>query len=223
MAPVSETRNIQWQASASHCKGASLGGRRVCSPTSGLCRGVLASEERETSSFQHCRQRGRWQIHTIDRLLYDSRNVYEGSAPSRAITASGEKQLAIDFAQLMMAFGGQEGITIDVAIAAPTPRGAISSSPILRSRAVHRNIATGASTADLTTIALLMRAKASSVPPYCIASLLGIRTSSPQSTSGPRRFLGGYRKIGPILHRWSNVRRSQSHTIPSALSAATTS
>src|SRR6266403_984484 len=55
----------------------------------------------------------------IGRLLYDSRNVYEDQvrAVTGTIAAPGQKQLAIDFAQLTDGLRAEreQGITIDVA------------------------------------------------------------------------------------------------------------
>jgi sulfate adenylyltransferase subunit 1 len=118
----------------------------------------------------------------IGRLLYDSRNVYEDQV--RAVTGTmavpGQKQLAIDFAQLTDGLRAEreQGITIDVAyryfstlrrkfIIADTPG----------HEQYTRNMATGASTADLAIILIDARKGilTQSRRHAYIASLLGIR------------------------------------------------
>src|SRR5436309_5299848 len=93
----------------------------------------------------------------IGRLLYDSRNVYEDQI--RAVTgttlAPGQKQLPIDFAQLTDGLRAEreQGITIDVAyryFSTQRRKFIIADTP--GHEQYTRNMATGASTADLAII-----------------------------------------------------------------------
>ncbi|MCU1323817.1 MAG: cysN [Acidobacteriaceae bacterium] len=118
----------------------------------------------------------------IGRLLYDSRNVYEDQV--RAVTgktiAPGAKAPAIDFAQLTDGLRAEreQGITIDVAyrfFSTQRRKFIIADTP--GHEQYTRNMATGASTADLAIIlidarkGILTQSRRHSY----IASLLGIR------------------------------------------------
>jgi sulfate adenylyltransferase large subunit len=118
----------------------------------------------------------------IGRLLYDSRNVYEDQV--RAVTgtmaAPGQKQLAIDFAQLTDGLRAEreQGITIDVAyryFSTQRRKFIIADTP--GHEQYTRNMATGASTADLAIILIDARKGilTQSRRHAYIASLLGIR------------------------------------------------
>jgi sulfate adenylyltransferase large subunit len=118
----------------------------------------------------------------IGRLLYDSRNVYEDQV--RAVTgtmaAPGQKQLAIDFAQLTDGLRAEreQGITIDVAyryFSTQRRKFIIADTP--GHEQYTRNMATGASTADLAIILIDARKGilTQSRRHAFIASLLGIR------------------------------------------------
>jgi sulfate adenylyltransferase large subunit len=116
----------------------------------------------------------------IGRLLYDSRNVYDDQI--RAVTGiqSGQKQSGIDFALLTDGLRAEreQGITIDVAyrfFATQRRKFIIADTP--GHEQYTRNMATGASTADLAII--LIDARKGILPQSrrhaYIASLLGIR------------------------------------------------
>jgi sulfate adenylyltransferase large subunit len=118
----------------------------------------------------------------IGRLLYDSRNVYEDQvrAVTGTIATSGQKQLAIDFAQLTDGLRAEreQGITIDVAyryFSTQRRKFIIADTP--GHEQYTRNMATGASTADLAIIlidackGILTQSRRHAY----IASLLGIR------------------------------------------------
>jgi sulfate adenylyltransferase subunit 1 len=116
----------------------------------------------------------------IGRLLYDSRNVYEDQV--RAVTGlqAGQKQPTIDFALLTDGLRAEreQGITIDVAyryFATQRRKFIIADTP--GHEQYTRNMATGASTADLAII--LIDARKGILPQSrrhaYIASLLGIR------------------------------------------------
>jgi sulfate adenylyltransferase subunit 1 len=116
----------------------------------------------------------------IGRLLYDSRNVYEDQV--RAVTGlqAGAKQPTIDFALLTDGLRAEreQGITIDVAyryFATQRRKFIIADTP--GHEQYTRNMATGASTADLAII--LIDARKGILPQSrrhaYIASLLGIR------------------------------------------------
>jgi sulfate adenylyltransferase large subunit len=116
----------------------------------------------------------------IGRLLYDSRNVYEDQL--RAVTGKqpGQKLPTIDFALLTDGLRAEreQGITIDVAyrfFATQRRKFIIADSP--GHEQYTRNMATGASTADLSII--LIDARKGILPQSrrhaYIASLLGIR------------------------------------------------
>jgi sulfate adenylyltransferase subunit 1 len=118
----------------------------------------------------------------IGRLLYDSRNVYEDQvrAVTGPIAASGEKHLAIDFAQLTDGLRAEreQGITIDVAyryFSTQRRKFIIADTP--GHEQYTRNMATGASTADLAIILIDARKGilTQSRRHAYIASLLGIR------------------------------------------------
>jgi sulfate adenylyltransferase subunit 1 len=118
----------------------------------------------------------------IGRLLYDSRNVYEDQvrAVTGTITAPGQKQLAIDFAQLTDGLRAEreQGITIDVAyryFSTQRRKFIIADTP--GHEQYTRNMATGASTADLAIILIDARKGilTQSRRHAYIASLLGIR------------------------------------------------
>src|SRR5271154_5541806 len=118
----------------------------------------------------------------IGRLLYDSRNVYEDQV--RAVTgttiAPGQKQPAIDFAQLTDGLRAEreQGITIDVAyryFSTQRRKFIIADTP--GHEQYTRNMATGASTASLAIILIDARKGilTQSRRHAYIASLLGIR------------------------------------------------
>jgi sulfate adenylyltransferase large subunit len=118
----------------------------------------------------------------IGRLLYDSRNVYEDQV--RAVTgttiAPGQKQPTIDFAQLTDGLRAEreQGITIDVAyryFSTQRRKFIIADTP--GHEQYTRNMATGASTADLAIILIDARKGilTQSRRHAYIASLLGIR------------------------------------------------
>jgi sulfate adenylyltransferase large subunit len=118
----------------------------------------------------------------IGRLLYDSRNVYEDQV--RAVTnttiAPGQKQPTIDFAQLTDGLRAEreQGITIDVAyryFSTQQRKFIIADTP--GHEQYTRNMATGASTADLAIILIDARKGilTQSRRHAYIASLLGIR------------------------------------------------
>jgi sulfate adenylyltransferase subunit 1 len=118
----------------------------------------------------------------IGRLLYDSRNVYEDQvrAVTGSIAAPGQKQLAIDFAQLTDGLRAEreQGITIDVAyryFSTQRRKFIIADTP--GHEQYTRNMATGASTADLAIILIDARKGilTQSRRHAYIASLLGIR------------------------------------------------
>jgi sulfate adenylyltransferase subunit 1 len=118
----------------------------------------------------------------IGRLLYDSRNVYEDQvrAVTGTISVSGQKQAAIDFAQLTDGLRAEreQGITIDVAyryFSTQRRKFIIADTP--GHEQYTRNMATGSSTADLAIILIDAR---KGILTQCrrhayIASLLGIR------------------------------------------------
>jgi sulfate adenylyltransferase large subunit len=116
----------------------------------------------------------------IGRLLYDSRNVYEDQL--RAVTGKqfGQQKLGIDFALLTDGLRAEreQGITIDVAyrfFATQRRKFIIADTP--GHEQYTRNMATGASTADLAII--LIDARKGILPQSrrhaYIASLLGTR------------------------------------------------
>ena len=116
----------------------------------------------------------------IGRLLYDSRNVYEDQLRSVTGTQPGNKQPTIDFALLTDGLRAEreQGITIDVAyrfFATERRKFIIADTP--GHEQYTRNMATGASTADLAII--LIDARKGILPQSrrhaYIASLLGIR------------------------------------------------
>lgn len=116
----------------------------------------------------------------IGRLLYDSRNVYEDQV--RAVTGpqAGDRQPVIDFALLTDGLRAEreQGITIDVAYRYFSTRRRkfiIADTP--GHEQYTRNMATGASTADLAIILIDARKgiQVQSRRHAYIASLLGIR------------------------------------------------
>jgi sulfate adenylyltransferase subunit 1 len=118
----------------------------------------------------------------IGRLLYDSRNVYEDQirAVTETTVAPGQKRLVIDFAQLTDGLRAEreQGITIDVAyryFSTQRRKFIIADSP--GHEQYTRNMATGASTADLAIILVDARKGilTQSRRHAYIASLLGIR------------------------------------------------
>jgi sulfate adenylyltransferase large subunit len=118
----------------------------------------------------------------IGRLLYDSRNVYEDQvrAVTGKVTAPGQKQPAIDFAQLTDGLRAEreQGITIDVAyryFSTQRRKFIIADTP--GHEQYTRNMATGASTASLAIILIDARKGilTQSRRHAYIASLLGIR------------------------------------------------
>lgn len=118
----------------------------------------------------------------IGRLLYDSRNVYEDHvrAVTSTIASPGQKQPTIDFAQLTDGLRAEreQGITIDVAyryFSTQRRKFIIADTP--GHEQYTRNMATGASTADLAIILIDARkgVLTQSRRHAYIASLLGIR------------------------------------------------
>jgi sulfate adenylyltransferase subunit 1 len=116
----------------------------------------------------------------IGRLLYDSSNVYEDQLRCVTGTQPGNKQPVIDFALLTDGLRAEreQGITIDVAyrfFATQRRKFIIADTP--GHEQYTRNMATGASTADLAII--LIDARKGILPQSrrhaYIASLLGIR------------------------------------------------
>ncbi|HEY4356310.1 MAG TPA: sulfate adenylyltransferase subunit CysN [Acidobacteriaceae bacterium] len=116
----------------------------------------------------------------IGRLLYDSRNVYEDQVRAVTGTQASGKQPTIDFALLTDGLRAEreQGITIDVAyryFATQRRKFIIADTP--GHEQYTRNMATGASTADLAII--LIDARKGILPQSrrhaYIASLLGIR------------------------------------------------
>ena len=116
----------------------------------------------------------------IGRLLYDSRNVYEDQIRSVTGTQVGQKQPTIDFALLTDGLRAEreQGITIDVAyryFSTQRRKFIIADTP--GHEQYTRNMATGASTADLAIILIDARKGilTQSRRHAYIASLLGIR------------------------------------------------
>jgi sulfate adenylyltransferase large subunit len=116
----------------------------------------------------------------IGRLLYDSRNVYEDQVLAVTGTRVGQKQPTIDFAQLTDGLRAEreQGITIDVAyryFSTQRRKFIIADTP--GHEQYTRNMATGASTADLAIILIDARKGilTQSRRHAYIASLLGIR------------------------------------------------
>ncbi len=116
----------------------------------------------------------------IGRLLYDSRNVYEDHVRSVTKTQAGSAQSSIDFAQLTDGLRAEreQGITIDVAyryFSTERRKFIIADTP--GHEQYTRNMATGASTADVAII-LIDASKGiltQSRRHVYITSLLGIR------------------------------------------------
>src|SRR5258708_38699878 len=120
----------------------------------------------------------------IGRLLYDSQNVYEDHVRAVTKAASANVAAAIDFAQLTDGLRAEreQGITIDVAyryFSTTHRKFIIADTP--GHEQYTRNMATGASTADVAIILVDARAfaKAGGLLPQSrrhtyIASLLGI-------------------------------------------------
>ncbi|HEV2274909.1 MAG TPA: sulfate adenylyltransferase subunit CysN [Acidobacteriaceae bacterium] len=116
----------------------------------------------------------------IGRLLYDSRNVYEDHVRAVTRTTGGSAQASIDFAQLTDGLRAEreQGITIDVAyryFSTERRKFIIADTP--GHEQYTRNMATGASTADVAII-LLDASKGiltQSRRHVYITSLLGIR------------------------------------------------
>ena len=116
----------------------------------------------------------------IGRLLYDSRNVYEDQIRAITRTYAGHRQASIDFAQLTDGLRAEreQGITIDVAyryFSTQRRKFIIADTP--GHEQYTRNMATGASTADLAIILIDARKGilTQSRRHAYIASLLGIR------------------------------------------------
>ncbi len=116
----------------------------------------------------------------IGRLLYDSRNVYEDQIRAVTFHTGTSQKTSIDFAQLTDGLRAEreQGITIDVAyrfFATAKRKFIIADTP--GHEQYTRNMATGASTADLAII--LIDARKGILPQSrrhaFIASLLGIR------------------------------------------------
>ena len=116
----------------------------------------------------------------IGRLLYDSRNVYEDHVRAVTGTQAGDRQPTIDFALLTDGLRAEreQGITIDVAyryFSTQQRKFIIADTP--GHEQYTRNMATGASTADLAIILIDARKgiQVQSRRHAYIASLLGIR------------------------------------------------
>jgi sulfate adenylyltransferase large subunit len=116
----------------------------------------------------------------VGRLLYDSRNVYEDHVRAITATSAGQRQTAIDFALLTDGLRAEreQGITIDVAyryFSTQRRKFIIADTP--GHEQYTRNMATGASTADLAIILIDARkgVLTQSRRHAYIASLLGIR------------------------------------------------
>ena len=116
----------------------------------------------------------------IGRLLYDSRNVYEDQVRAVTGTPVGQRQPTIDFALLTDGLRAEreQGITIDVAyryFSTARRKFIIADTP--GHEQYTRNMATGASTADLAIILIDARKGilTQSRRHAYIASLLGIR------------------------------------------------
>ncbi len=118
----------------------------------------------------------------IGRLLYDSRNVYEDQvrAVTGVVVAAGQNKPSIDFAQLTDGLRAEreQGITIDVAyryFSTQRRKFIIADTP--GHEQYTRNMATGASTADVAIILIDARKGilTQSRRHAYIASLLGIR------------------------------------------------
>jgi sulfate adenylyltransferase large subunit len=116
----------------------------------------------------------------IGRLLYDSRNVYEDQVRAVTGVVAGSKKATIDFALLTDGLRAEreQGITIDVAyryFATQRRKFIIADTP--GHEQYTRNMATGASTADLAIILIDARKGilTQSRRHAYIASLLGIR------------------------------------------------
>jgi sulfate adenylyltransferase large subunit len=118
----------------------------------------------------------------IGRLLYDSRNVYEDQvrAVTGTIATPGRNELTIDFARLTDGLRAEreQGITIDVAyryFSTQRRKFIIADTP--GHEQYTRNMATGASTADLAIILIDVRKGilTQSRRHAYIASLIGIR------------------------------------------------
>ena len=118
----------------------------------------------------------------IGRLLYDSRNVYEDQvrAVTGIVATADQKRAVIDFAQLTDGLRAEreQGITIDVAyryFSTQSRKFIIADTP--GHEQYTRNMATGASTADLAIILIDARKGilTQSRRHAYIASLLGIR------------------------------------------------
>jgi len=116
----------------------------------------------------------------IGRLLYDSRNVYEDQVRAVTGTQPGSRQPSIDFALLTDGLRAEreQGITIDVAyryFSTQRRKFIIADTP--GHEQYTRNMATGASTADLAIILIDARKGilTQSRRHTYIASLLGIR------------------------------------------------
>ena len=116
----------------------------------------------------------------IGRLLYDSRNVYEDQVRAVTHTTGASTKASIDFAQLTDGLRAEreQGITIDVAyrfFATAKRKFIIADTP--GHEQYTRNMATGASTADLAIVlidarkGILIQSRRHAF----IASLLGIR------------------------------------------------
>ena len=125
----------------------------------------------------------------IGRLLYDSRNVYDDQI--RSVTHNA----AIDFAQLTDGLRAEreQGITIDVAyryFSTPKRKFIIADTP--GHEQYTRNMATGASTADVAIVLVDARKGilAQTRRHACIAGLLGIPiVIAASQQDGPRRLL----------------------------------
>src|ERR1700690_3738018 len=115
----------------------------------------------------------------IGRLLYDSRNVYEDHVRAVTKASSANAPAAIDFAQLTDGLRAEreQGITIDVAyryFSTPKRKFIIADTP--GHEQYTRNMATGASTADVAIVLVDARKGilAQTRRHACIAGLLGI-------------------------------------------------
>jgi len=141
---------------------------------------LAAEEEKDLLRFSTAGSVDDGKSTLIGRLLYDSSNVYEDQLRSVTGTRAGQKQPGIDFALLTDGLRAEreQGITIDVAyryFATQRRKFIIADTP--GHEQYTRNMATGASTADLAII--LIDARKGILPQSrrhaYIASLLGIR------------------------------------------------
>jgi sulfate adenylyltransferase large subunit len=141
---------------------------------------LLAEQAKELVRFSTAGSVDDGKSTLIGRLLYDSQNVYEDHVRAVTKAASGDVAAAIDFAQLTDGLRAEreQGITIDVAyryFSTTHRKFIIADTP--GHEQYTRNMATGASTADVAIILVDARKGilTQSRRHAYIASLLGIR------------------------------------------------